>query len=217
MTTMEQLRQRVDREIFDYRQLTDSLREYAKPRDKIGALLAAGSLVRVKKGLYVFGEPWRRQPVCRELLANLIYGPSYISMEYALSLHGLIPERVTTLTSVTSGRTRRFQTPFGLFTYRPVPTIPYSLGIAQDQSGPDPFLVASPEKALADFVWADRGFHPSGPAAFDAYLHDNLRMEPDRLAALNPKSMQTIAAGYNTPRITMLAAYLQDARRRSRR
>ena len=66
MTVQEELRRRIDREVFDYRQVTDCLRDYAKPRDKIGALLASGFLVRVRKGLYVFGETWRRQPVARE-------------------------------------------------------------------------------------------------------------------------------------------------------
>ena len=48
--------------------------------------------MRIRKGLYAFGEPLRRAPISRELLANLIYGPSYISLDYALSYHGLIPE-----------------------------------------------------------------------------------------------------------------------------
>ncbi len=214
---MEHLRQHIDREVFDYQQVMGSLGAYAKPRDKIGALMAAGAIVRVKKGLYVFGETWRRQPVCREWLANLIYGPSYISLEYALSHHGLIPEQVTSVTSVTRGKARRFQTPFGLFTYRPIPTLPYALGFTQDQSGPDTFLIASPEKALADFVWADRRFRPSAPAEYAAYLHDDIRIEPERLAKLDLKALQAIADAYRAPRIAMLAAYLQDARKRSLR
>ncbi len=213
---MEELRRRVDREVFDYRQLVDCLRAYSKPRDKIGALMTAGAIVRVKKGLYVFGESWRRHPVNRELLANLIYGPSYISLEYALSHHGMIPERVAAVTSVTSGRPRRFQTPFELFTYRPISLAAYAIGIAQEQSGPDSVLIATPEKALADFICADRRFRPSAPADYAAYLHDDLRIAPERLAKLDLKSLDAIARGYATPRLAMLAAYLREARRRRR-
>jgi hypothetical protein len=36
------------------------------------------------QGIYVFGERYRRSPFSREVLANMIYGPSYISLDYAL-------------------------------------------------------------------------------------------------------------------------------------
>jgi predicted transcriptional regulator of viral defense system len=80
-----------------------------------------GVVVRVKKGLYIFGDEYRIRPFSRESLANLIYGPSIISLESALSFHGLIPERVATVTSVTPKRSKRFTTPVGCFVYRQVP------------------------------------------------------------------------------------------------
>jgi hypothetical protein len=55
---------------FDYQSLLDSLKDYARPRDKITGLLRCGDIIRVKKGLYVFGGKYRRQPFSRELLAN---------------------------------------------------------------------------------------------------------------------------------------------------
>ena len=99
----EELRQAIPFEEFDYQTLLDSLRGYAFPRKKITSMLHKGEILRVKKGLYLFGEGQRRSPYCRELLANLIYGPSCISLEYALHYHGLTPERVETITSVTCG------------------------------------------------------------------------------------------------------------------
>ena len=74
----------------------------------------------MKKGLYVFGENNRQRPYSREILANLMYGPSYISLEYALQHYGLIPERVEALTSVTVGRSRNIMMPFAAhgFAYR---------------------------------------------------------------------------------------------------
>ena len=103
------LRQKIDLDVFDYQVLLDVLAGYGKPRDKITRLLMSGEIVRVKKGLYCFGEAFRRSPICREYLANLIYGPSYVSLDYALRLHGLIPERVEAVTSVTTRRSRGFE------------------------------------------------------------------------------------------------------------
>ena len=80
----------------------------------------------------------RFREICREYLANLIYGPSYISLDYALSLHGLIPERVETITSVTTRRSRHFDTPFGTFSYRMLNGRRYAVGVlleSADQGG----------------------------------------------------------------------------------
>ena len=68
------LRQLIPREEFDYQTLLSYLQGYDYPRDKITDLLRKGVIIRVKKGLYVFGELYRRRPVSREALANLMYG-----------------------------------------------------------------------------------------------------------------------------------------------
>ena len=112
---METVHRQIKREEFDYQTLLDVLRGYARPRDKISDLLRKGVIVRVKKGLYVFGDDYRDRPFSRELLANLVFGPSYLSLDWALQYYGLIPEKVEAMTSVTTGRSRRFQTPVGLF------------------------------------------------------------------------------------------------------
>src|SRR5689334_21193947 len=96
---LDELRKQVAGEEFDYQILMDVLRAYDRPRDKIRAFLKKKSIVRIKKGLYIFGETLARNPPSREILANLIYGPSYISLDYALHYHGLIPERVESVTS----------------------------------------------------------------------------------------------------------------------
>ncbi len=142
MAAIDDLRRAVDSDVLDYQQLMDCLHGYAKPRDKTRAMLKAGEIVRVKKGIYVFGERYRRGPWSREILANLIYGPSYISLDYALSYYGVIPERVVVVTSVTLSRSRQFETPVGLFTYRSLSRRKYSIGIDQqaleaEQSFPD--------------------------------------------------------------------------------
>ena len=203
------LRQRIDLDVFDYQVLLDALTGYVKPRDKITRLLASGEIVRVKKGLYCFGEAYRRSPICREYLANLIYGPSYVSLDYALSLHGLIPERVETVTSVTTRRSRGFETPLGHFSYRTLGHLRYIEGIMREASGVTHFLVASPEKALVDKIWSDSRFKGTRVSDYEAYLLDDLRIVPDALQALDRGNLARAERAYASLKIRNLVKYLK--------
>lgn len=208
MNAIADIRQRIRWEVFDYQVLLDALSGYSKPGDKITRLLSSGAIVRVKKGLYCFGEAFRREPVSREYLANLIYGPSYVSLDYALSHHGLIPERVETVTSVTTRRSRDFETPFGKFTYRMLEGPRYAVGAVLETAGTTTFLIASPEKALVDKVWTDKRFSGSRVLDYDAYLLDDLRLEPDSLVRLDRSRLGAIALAYDSPKINRLVRYL---------
>ena len=57
-----ELRRQIGREEFDYQALLSALSGYASPRDRITTLLRSGVIVRVKKGLYVFGKDYRHEP-----------------------------------------------------------------------------------------------------------------------------------------------------------
>ena len=206
------VRKRIDRDVFDYQQLLHCLTDLSKPRDKIRRLLAKGDIVRIKKGLYAFGEFYQRDPICRELLANLIYGPSYISLDYALSYHGLIPERVDTVTSVTMGRSREFKTPFGAFTYRQLANHRYVEGAVLEQAGDNTFLIASAEKALADKVWTDKRFEGIRLSDYGPYLTDDLRMDPAQLVALDIARLADIARAYNSRKISLLLRHIRARR-----
>jgi hypothetical protein len=63
----DDLRSKMRTEEFDYQALMDGLREYDRPRDKITELLRQGAIIRIKKGIYVFGERYRRLPFSREV------------------------------------------------------------------------------------------------------------------------------------------------------
>jgi hypothetical protein len=193
-------------EEFDYQTLLDSVHGYAQPRMKISGMLAKGDIVRVKKGLYILGESLRRRPFCRELLANLIYGPSYVSLEYALHYHGLTPERVETLTSVTCGRSRTFDSPVGTFSYRMIPMEAFRTGMDQvELDDGRSFLIAIPEKALADRIVADRGAGISTQKELHEYLLAELRIDPANLSGLDPTRLMEIAQHYRSRRVKLLA------------
>lgn len=209
MSDILHIRNQIREEIFDYQHLVQCLSRYAKPRDKIRRLMNAGDIVRVKKGLYVFGEPFRHRPVHRMLLANLIYGPSYASLDYALAWHGLIPERVNTVTSVTTGTSRIFDTPFGHFSYRKLSEHRYSTGATLHKEGHDSCFIASPEKALADKIWEDKRFSEGSLSAYEEFLEKDLRIDQDRLRAMSNRALQDVKNAYSSRKIDGLVRYIE--------
>ncbi len=208
MINITDIRTKISEDIFDYQQLTDLLFEYSKPRDRIRQLMSNGDIIRIRKGLYTFPEALRRNPLCRELLANLIYGPSYITAEYALSYYGLIPERVTTVTSITTGRSCTFETPFGNFSYRKVIEPIYTTGVQLEQSEKKTFLIASPEKALIDKIWLEKSFAGRSYSDIESYLRDDLRIDYERLKILNLERLTVISTACERPKIKRLTNYL---------
>jgi len=207
-----ELRNQIGREEFDYPTLMSALAAYASPRDRVTALLRSGTIVRVKKGLYVFGEAYRKTPYCRELLANLIYGPSMVSLDYALGYHGLIPERVEALTSVTTGRARRFETPLGIFVYRPTPNL--SVGVERIEDNGSAFLMAAPERALADRLRDDRRDGVRTQREMERYLREDLRLDAGGLAAMDAGVMEELADALQSRKVRLCAALVRSLGRR---
>ena len=212
MVETAEIRQELDRDVFDYQQLTGCLSHLSKPRDKINKLLRRGDIVRIRKGLYTFGRLYRRGQLSRELLANLIHGPSYISLEYALSYHGLIPERVSTVTSVALGRSRKFDTPVGTFTYRSLSLERYAVGAELAESPAGSFLIACAEKALADKVWTDKRFSGTRRSDFGPYLEEDLRVDFAQLASLDRSRFERIQQAYSSRKIRSLFRFLNSLR-----
>jgi hypothetical protein len=209
---MRDLRRRVGREEFDYQMLMAALSEYANPRDKVTSLLRRGDIIRVKKGLYVLGDEHRRRPYSRELLANLIYGPSFVSLDAALSFHGLIPERVEALTSVTCKRPKAFDTPIGSFIYRHSPRGALHLGMDRVEEGDVAFLIATPERALADKVRDDRGNALRSRGEVARYLFEDLRIDEAGFGRLLPARLEALAGALRSHKVELCAALLRDLR-----
>lgn len=205
------LKARIPHEEFDFQTLSGALKEYTAPRDKITSLIEQGVVIRVKKGLYVFGSEWRRHPYSLETLANLIYGPSYISLDYALWLHGLIPEQVRTVTSVAIGRSRIFSTPVGDFSYRKIPMSPFAVGmdVLENSSG-GRYLVAVPEKALVDKIQSERGMPIRSRKDMERYLAENLRIDIDDLSRLGIARIEKYASLYRSQKARQLTAFIRQ-------
>ncbi len=204
-----QLRKAIGREEFDHTLLSSALSSYLAVDQKINELLKSGTIDRVKKGLYVFGPESRQAPICKESLANLIYGPSCISMEYALSFHGLIPERVETITSVTPKRDKEFNTPVGRFTYRYLNAAKYPHGIEQQWIDKlHPILIASPEKALCDYVVLNDVPEFTITSSAKAFLLQDLRIGQESWARFDVKKLLRLNAHYNSQNIARILEVL---------
>jgi len=108
-----QVRKAIPYEEVDTAMLRQALSRYLSPDDKIGGMVRRGELIRVRKRLYVVALGYRQSPLSLEILANTLYGPSYLSLEYALSWYGMIPERVSELTRSASGDPGYFQRKWG--------------------------------------------------------------------------------------------------------
>jgi len=123
-----------------------------------------GLLLQLRRGLYILGPDERKIEPSRTYLAGQLYQPSYVSLEYALSRYGLIPERVADITSVSTKKTAKFTNNFGTFSYQTVkPSVFRGFVTEKDEAGL-PYFIAEPEKAVADFVYLNLGKVATGAA-----------------------------------------------------
>lgn len=158
--------------------LTSLLQAYSSPNDKISSLIANGDIIPLKKGLYVVSERYRSEKLSMEVLANQIYGPSYVSLDSALSYYGIIPEKVNVVTSVTVKRSRKFENQAGNFTYLSAPKNYVGIGVVSESSdGVHSFLIASPEKALCDKIIFTRNLRLASVKSVAEFLNDDLRAD----------------------------------------
>lgn len=208
MDIMREIRKKAKTEEFDYLFLMDCLSSYKQPRDKLTKLLKTQKLIRVKKGIYIFGEEYLQRPYSLEVLANLIYGPSYISFEYALAYYNLIPEKTVRITSACYRRCKQFSTPVGDFVYYYVNPSKYTSGIKlQSIDDNTYFLIATKEKALADYIARIKPFETK-ESLFE-YIIEGMRIDSKDLFELKPILLEEIAKTYKNKNVDLLCKVLK--------
>ncbi len=147
----------------------------------------------------------------RESLASLVYGPSYISLEYALGFYGLIPERVESITCITTKRNKEFQTPIGTFAYRTIPAAAYPVGIRQIYwDATHPVLMASLEKAILDKFWITRRSGIRNAKDFKDFLYQDQRFDENVLRTVRPRVLMACAKLYGRVRMLTWASWLRE-------
>lgn len=195
--------------VFDYVALIEALSHYKSPRDRITRLIRTGRIIRLKKGLYCRPDALSAGIIHRGVIANLLYGPSYMSLQTALSAYGMIPEAVAHVTSITTGKAKRYDTPTGTYLYRAVRTDYYWRGVRL--AGDEPYsryLCASPEKALADIVYLTP--HLDTERAMETFLFDDLRMEDEAVSRLDADAFEYIAVGAGTRSLRVCSRLIRE-------
>ena len=185
-----EIREKIPNDLFTTLELNLLLAGYRNRAAKIASLLHHRHIIPLRRGLYTFAEPLRRGPLSEGVMANRIYGPSYVSEEFALSYHGLIPERTEVVTSVAMGRSRSFSNEFGVFTYRYCRSKAYPVGVMLAGAEHQRFLVASPFKALYDKALNDRRWNGDDPGC---YLEEDLRVDLEALQRVDKQHLRDLA------------------------
>ena len=184
--------------------IKENLKEYSNPNTKICREIKKGKLIKIINGLYETDSS-----VNGYLLAGSIYGPSYLSFDFALSYYGLIPEKVTAFTSATLNKKKKkvYNNQFGTYLYRDIPEKVYPLGIRLVEEGNYSYQIASPEKALCDKLYTLSPL--KNMKELENILFNDLRIDIDEFNKLNLQDIEEISNSYNSTNVSLLYRYIR--------
>ncbi len=160
----------------------------------------AGEILRLKPGLFVLGPPYRKSEPHPFVVAAVLHAPSHISLESALAHHGLIPEAVYQVSSVTVGRSREYTTPLGVFDFRRVPALAPRAGVEAVEVARNAWaFIALPLRAIADAVYLNKEITWNRNGL--GYLTESLRIEEDDLRSLCFETLDEILDSIRSRRV----------------
>ncbi len=182
--------------VFDLATAVQLLNEKRETvRVQLSRWCKAGKLLSLRRGLYAFPEHNCGRKVNPAELANRLLTPSYLSRHWALGFFGLIPESVTTYTSVTSRTPCRFNNMFGAFRYQHVKRQAF-FGYRPYKIEGRTVLMAEPEKALLDLWHLEKG-------AWTAARMEAMRFQNVEL--VDAQKLRDYAERYASSRLTVAA------------
>lgn len=183
------------------------LRDYASPKARLTRMIKSGDVIQVRRGIYLDARESKAYSV--KSLAAVIYGPSYISFEYALAHYGLIPERAQAVTSATYGKNknRHFSTPVGEFYYYYLPSAVFPYGVMLGSENDQGYLMATREKAFCDTLYKTRGV--GSIKAIESLLFEDWRMEREAVLSLDRKDLNFLAPLYRRKIFRLLLQWLE--------
>jgi hypothetical protein len=175
--------------------------------------LKHGEVLRLKPGLYCLAPEYRKSDAHPFVVAAVLHSPSHVSLESALAYHGLIPEAVYTVSSVTSLRSRVFDTPLGRFSFQRVPAVNPRAGVEAIEVARDSWaFVATPPRAIADLIYLRKNVYWESDGL--AFLTESMRIEEEDLAEITTEEFEEVLAGMRNKRVR---TYLTERRNEARR
>ncbi len=181
-----------DAPIFDTGLLLAGEVDPADVRRQLSRWTEAGQIYQLRRGVYALAPPYRKVKPHPFVVANALVRGSYVSLQAALAHYGLIPEHTPVVTSVTTGRPGRWETPLGDYAFRHIQRAWLRgyrrLDLGEGQGA----FVATPEKALLDLVYLE----PGGDAP--AYL-EGLRLQA--LERLDLEALAGLAQESGSPKL----------------
>jgi predicted transcriptional regulator of viral defense system len=181
----------------------------ADVRRQLSRWKKAGKVHQLRRGVYVLARPWRQVEPHPFVVANELHHPSYVSLQSALAWHGLVPESVPVVTSVTTGRPVTLETELGRFVFRHVHERMFHgyrrLRVLGDGARPQTALVADPAKALLDLVHLT-------PGGDSREFVESLRLEG--LAAVSESDLRTLADRQGRPKLDRAVRAILELRDR---
>jgi predicted transcriptional regulator of viral defense system len=158
--------------------------------------IVKGEIIQIRRGLYCLLPKYLKRKIDPLVLALRIYGPSYISLEFALSWHNWIPEATYSITSVSMNKSKVFETPVGKFFYTRVPQRFLYAGVDRVEKDENVIFVAHPVKALADYVYVyKKDWSNLKPVI------ESMRIEEDDLQSINSAEIEEIIDNYSSRRV----------------
>ena len=140
------------------------------------------------------------------VLANKLYQPSYISLESALAYHHIIPESVLGITSISSRKTRQFESEWGTFSYRSLkPAYMFGYQLLETSQGYK-ILIATLEKAVLDTLYLDS--HIQSAADFEGLRWNKAALQHLKDSAIFQKYLAVFNKNALEGRVAHLMEYL---------
>lgn len=115
-----------------------------------------GKIIKLKRDVYVLNNEDRKINPSRSFIACELYRPSYVSLEYALSFYGLIPEKVADITCVAAQKTLIIENAFGRFIYQHIKADCFTGFLESKDEAGLTYYMAAPEKAAVDFIYLNK-------------------------------------------------------------
>ncbi len=187
-----------ERPLFGLREVlalsTDSTKSL---KNQLSVWTRDGKLTRLRRGVYLLGEPYRKQMPSVYYTSNRLLRPSYVSLQTALQFHGMIPDAVGVVQAVTPKHGREWETTVGTFDYRSIKQERFwgyrEYATGQSDRPQQTFLMARPEKCLLDLFYLKKG-------QWEASRLRQMRFQ--NLDRLEPETLESDAERFDSPKVS---------------